>query len=139
MNENLNPVTESVEMQPTVLTEAGSQVLIAESPVTLNLDNAVGELVGVVPTTEQFNLNGDVPSLDLSNLTDEQRSQLKEFQKRMEMYNASRSGHKAGDTHKVGDTSYLVSKTGAYQRLTPRVSRKATHRKEVASRRAGKS
>lgn len=139
MNDNLNPVETTVEFQPTVLTEAGSQVLIAGDPVTLNLDKAVGELVSVVPTTEQFHLQGDIPSLD--NLTDEQKGQLKELQKRMELYNQSRSGHREGDTHKFADgVSYLVTKSGAYNRIgAPRKSRKAAHRKEVAARRAGKS
>lgn len=76
----------------------------------------------------------EIPFLD--NLTPEQKDQLGEFQKRMELYNKSRSGHKAGDVHKYTDgSSYLVTKSGAYQRLgSPRKSRKAAHRLEVANR-----
>jgi hypothetical protein len=143
MNEDLNPVETTVEFQPTVLTEAGAKVLVVEEPTTLSLPTIhEAEIVGLagdpVPT-EQFHLQGDIPSLD--NLTDEQKGQLKELQKRMEMYNKSRSGHREGDTHKMNDgVSYLVTKSGAYNRIgAARKSRKATHRKEVAARRAGKS
>jgi hypothetical protein len=133
MDTNLNPVETTVDLQPTTLPDVLPTPLV-EVPVTSNTDNAVGELV-----TEQFHLHGDIPSLD--NLSDEQKSQLKELQKRMELYNRSRSGHREGDTHKFSDgVSYLVTKSGAYNRIgAPRKSRKATHRKEVASRRAGKS
>jgi hypothetical protein len=101
--------------------------------------NPVETTVELQPTSEELTTPGNIPSLD--NLSDEQKSQLKEFQRRMELYNKSRSGHREGDTHKMSDgVSYLVTKSGAYNRIgAPRKSRKATHRKEVASRRAGKS
>ena len=111
----------------------------------LNLVETTVELQSASETTkeiiasEELTTPGNIPSLD--DLSDEQKNQLKEIQKRMELYNRSRSGHHEGDTHKFSDgVSYLVTKSGAYNRIgAPNKSRKATHRKEVSSRRAGKS
>lgn len=125
MNEEMNETTpEILEATQTLLTEGeipGSSVLEAEIVDT--------------PVHTSF---GEIPSLD--NLSEQQKSQLKELQHRMELYNQSRSGHKSGDTHTVAGVGYVVSQSGAYTRMgAPKKSRKATHRKEVASRRSGKS
>ena len=126
MNEEMNETTpDMIEATQSLLIDGvipGSSVLeaeIVESPVHTTF--------------------GEIPSLD--NLTEQQKAQLKELQNRMELYNQSRSGHRSGDTHTTSDgAGYVVSKSGAYTRMgEPRKSRKATHRKEVASRRSGKS
>ncbi|MCI4438023.1 MAG: hypothetical protein JHC33_14550 [Ignisphaera sp.] len=138
MDTNLNPVETTVELQPTSeeLTTPGNiptEILASEELTT------PGNIPTEILASEELTTPGNIPSLD--NLSDEQKSQLKEFQRRMELYNKSRSGHQEGDTHKMSDgVSYLVTKSGAYNRIgAPRKSRKATHRKEVASRRSGKS
>lgn len=42
--------------------------------------------------------------------------------------------HQKGQVHKVGDKTYVVSESGAWNRVEPRKSRKRAHRLEVASR-----
>ena len=46
----------------------------------------------------------------------------------------SKINHQPGTGHKLGDTVYHVSASGAWLRQTPRKSARAAHRLEVASR-----
>lgn len=153
--ENLNPVTEP--FNGLVATEVGNTSM---ETVTAELIPVVDESVSATTTKsdrlkKSFEEQGietheitspvvfpieEHSGLDMSKLTDEQKDQLKELQKKMDLYHQSRSGHIEGNAIRTNDgVNYTVTKSGAYQRLgPPKKSRKAEHRKEVANRKSGK-